>query len=97
MPYVEVPIIGSGEGRTHGGDPYRAALSVPKSAVIPTDKDGKPLYTTTIVWVDDKNETEIPRDRRRIPEKEARRLLREMDPQLDVKGRRANLQSTRQR
>lgn len=85
MPYIEVPIEGSGDGPlSRGGDPYRARMNgVPGSAVIPTDKDGKPTQTTAIVWVDPKNDTEVDRSIRRIPDTEARGLLRQLDPKVD--------------
>jgi hypothetical protein len=80
MPYIEVPIIGSGDSRN---DPYRAGINVSKSCVIPTDKDGKPTSTTTIVWVPDRYETEIPRSITRINTTEARELIRQLDPNVN--------------
>jgi hypothetical protein len=78
--YIEVPIIGSGAV----DDKYRAAVRVPTSAVIPSDKDGKPKFTTTIVWIDDKHETEVDRSIRRIPLQEARQLAKQMDPTANL-------------
>lgn len=78
MPYVEVPIIGSGTRE----DPYRANLRVSKSAVIPSNPDGSPKHKTTVVWVNDKYDNEIERGKRRIPTEEAKELIRQIDPKL---------------
>lgn len=87
MPYLEVPIIGSGEPRTARnpqGDSYRGAVTVGKSCVIPSNPDGSPKFTTAIVWVPDKYETEIPRAIPRIPLAQGRQLARQMDPSANL-------------
>ena len=83
--YIEVRIDGSGDGMlANGGDPYRARLTVPGSAIIPGDSQGRPLNTTTIVWVADKFDTEVPRNIKRIPLEEGRTLVRQLDSKADL-------------
>jgi hypothetical protein len=76
MPYIEVPITGDGSRE----NPYRANTTLPKSAVIPTDSQGKPRHTTTIVWVPANRERDIPRNIRKLTDEEGRRLARQLDP-----------------
>jgi hypothetical protein len=80
MPFIEVPIIGSGDTF----DPYRAETTLPKSAVIPTDSNGRPRFTTTIVWIPDARDKDIPRSKARIPLEAARALIRQLDPAVKV-------------
>jgi len=50
MPYVEVPIIGTGTER----DPYRPSLPAGVtrwSAHIPSNPDGRPRFLTALVWI----------------------------------------------
>lgn len=83
--YLEVQIDGSGDRtKGQGGDPYRARLNVPKSAVIPSNADGSPKNTTTVVWVDDKYDRDVPRNIKRIPLEEGRDLARQMDPNVNT-------------
>ena len=94
MPYIEVPIIGSGAPRSQKephGDPYRPAIALPKRAVIPSNPDGSPKFTTCLVWIPDQYETSIDRTIVRIPIKRARALIRELDPRLNPKAHRADV------
>lgn len=78
--YLEVPIIGSGAR----GDQYRANLRVPKSCVIPSNPNGSPKFSSTLVWVPDRFDAEVDRRLRRIPSGEARTLVAQMDPRASV-------------
>lgn len=80
MAYIEVPIVGSGAR----DDPYRVSLGVPKSALIPTGEDGKPVHTTAFVWVDDKHDGEVDRRIPRIPPQAAHALIKQQDPKADI-------------
>jgi hypothetical protein len=84
VPYIEVPIEGTGEHGNH----YRAKLrrGVPRSAVIPSLPNGKPRYTTALVWVDDQYDNELAKGLTRISASEGRALARQMDNRLDLGG-----------
>lgn len=79
MPFIRVPIIGSGTR----ANPYRPALppvAVRWSAHIPSFPDGQPRYSNAYVWVPQGVHGQLPPEVTRVPRDEAYTAIRQRDP-----------------